>query len=149
MKVAYKIVGAAGWFTLFDVVQGALLGVPDVMPEYKVRLRMANFKAPGFGSGSQSINPEGNALVTLSWKFEASYTATGGISALQVALASTRVMQQTFAGVNVHLQVIQDGETHYYPNGCMDDYEGDAQGAKVMHSFTFTTQAVTSTAPTT
>jgi len=147
MKVLYKIAGQAQWSTLFDVAAGALLGVPDLMPEYKVSLRMLNYSAPGFGAPSQTVQPQANAAVTLSWRFEASYSASGGGSALAAAVKSTRLMQSTFAGAKVHLQVVQDDETEYYPYGSLESYDADVAGARVVHSFTFKTQAVTTTSP--
>jgi hypothetical protein len=142
-KIEYKLVGVIGWVTLFDVTRG------DTMPKYVGSTKWAVFKVLGFGATSQANYPESNAAVALGWDFAITYTAAGGWTALQNALASTRVLPTTFAGLKFHLRVTQDGETQYYPNAVMDGYAFDAEGATVTHRFQFAAELVTATAPTT
>ena len=145
MKVLYKVIGVSGWKVLFDQSQGAAV----TMPRFNPTFRFTNQVAPGFGATSQSITPESNVVVQNSLSFLATYGARPGDPAgLQLALASVRDMRKVGAQ-KIHLQVVQDGEAQYYPNGSVESYSPDVNGAAVLHSFVFETQDVTAAIPTT
>ena len=141
MKVAYKRIGDSGYIVLFDE-EAAL----NVLPDFKPSFQDLNYIQPGFGAASQGPTPEGNTLVTLSLQFQITYGQLGTQHPRQLALASIRTMR-ALKGVRLHIQVTQDGEIQYYPNGVVDSYEADLMGATVYHHFTFKTQDVTITPP--
>jgi hypothetical protein len=135
--VAIKIVGTPGWQTLFDNSKG------DASPTFKPSFRNINLASQGFGASSQAISPLSNALVNFSIPFTRTY------SSYQLALQAIRVMRTTYGGVKVHLNVVQDGESQYYPNGSLESMEANLIGCSVDFTMVFQTQEVTATAPST
>lgn len=138
LQVLYKVIGVSGWQTLFSTAQGATV----LMPDFKGTAKFTDTKSPGFGSPSIQIVPMANVLITLPWKFDIVYASNA------LATASIRAMQAIGAS-QLHLQVIQDSEVQYYPNGTAESYEWEQTGLHVVHSFVFETQMVTTTQPTT
>jgi hypothetical protein len=138
-KLLYRIGGATQWVTLFD----SSLQPQVVMPDMKGSTKWTVPSYPGFGANSECVSPEGNAMTSLPWRFGQSYATN------QAATASIRLMQTKFNGVKFHLQYVQDGEVQYYPNGAVESYSWEQNGCYVWHQFTFKTELVTTTAPTT
>jgi len=139
LKVSYKIIGQASWVTLFDQSQGATV----VMPDFKGSVKWLCHVAEGFGAASESVTPEGNATATLPWRFGQSYSTPAA------AVAAVRLLATALGGSKFHLQVVQDGETQYWPNGSVESYEFEVNNCYVFHSFQFRTEFVTKTQPTT
>lgn len=138
-KLLYCLIGSKQWVSLFDTTL-----LPNVVPpDNKGSTHWMVPSYPGFGAGSEFVSPEGNAQTSLPWRFGICYDTP------QLAAASTRQMQETFDGVKFHLQYVQDGEVQYYPNGAVESYSWEQSGQWVYHTFTFKTERVTKTAPTT
>jgi hypothetical protein len=65
-----------------------------------------------------------------------------------LALASIYTLRNNFT-VKKHLKVEQGATTHYYPNAVLVGYAPVPRGVTVQHSFTFATDELTTSAPTT
>ena len=63
------------------------------------------------------------------------------------SLAASRTVPLAFLNNKIHLQVIQDSETQYFPNAVFSDVEPDVQGSNVTWNMNCVTQMVTATDP--
>ncbi len=141
MLINYKVVGVAGWNALLNdsAAGNPACTVQKFQPQFKdVVQPVTGYQAP-----SQALLPMQNTIVTLSLEGNMTYADA------QTALAAVRTLRAALKGNQVHLQVIQGIETQYYPNGALTDMKPSVVGASVEHSFSFETQDVTATAPTT
>jgi hypothetical protein len=136
MTISYKIVGITGWLPLLDTQKG------DGSAYFKPKFTENVSSVPGFGSSSQSIVPFANTQVSHSIPLNRTYQT------LALALAAIRLLR-SLKGLSLHLMVVQDTETQYYPNGVLREMEANLSGCSVDYMFTFLTQDVTVTAPTT
>lgn len=96
---------------------------------------------PMFRAASVSLFGRGNVQCTLALVLTMPYTTEA------LALASIRTLRGILAS-SLHLKVEQDSEVQYYPNAVCNNYTPRLRGLTVEHRITWTTQDVTSTAPT-
>jgi hypothetical protein len=64
------------------------------------------------------------------------------------ALAGIATLRAAFT-VKKHLKVEQGATVHYYPNALLTGYQPALKGVTIQHNFTFTTDDLTTSAPTT
>jgi len=152
MQILYKVVGGAGnYILLYD--QGAIAPslipsdkpiTPGAMPTWKpeftgVKQSDSTFTTPG-GTVQRFRQPLGNVECRIQVMFQVGYATDADAVASIRTYAS--LMQQL-----IHFQLIQDGETQYYPNAVVETCSSEPQGVNVTHSFSFTSDLVTAAAP--
>lgn len=138
MLLAYKIVGQAGWTTLFDESKSDSLERFEPQFEYNIQV------SQGFGSSFQSISPLGNRVITVPLpKFSKIYSDT------DAALDAVRTMDNTLGGVKVHILVAQGKTSQYYINATLKRLVPNVVGQTVEYTMTFEAESVTNVKPTT
>lgn len=137
MQLSYKIVGASGWAMLSDDTVGDAM--PTFMPHFADNL----METPGFGAASVDITPMGNTEVTLQFTVSKVYLSASD------AKTAIRGWRTKLKGLQLHLQVVEGSDKDFYPNGALKDMSANLQGKSVDYYFTFKTQDVTTTQPTT
>lgn len=137
MKVSYKIVGVAGYTSLFNESAG------DACSLLRPSFEDDSMVSAGFGSDSKGVTPQSNTIVNLHFDVVKIYATP------QDALAAVRLLRAALKGRRLHLQVTQDAETQFYPNGALKSMTPAVVGKAVEYSFSFETEDVTQTAPTT
>lgn len=65
-----------------------------------------------------------------------------------LALAAVYTVKTAFAAKQ-HLKIEQDATIHYYPNALLTGYQPVPKGVTVLHQISFTTDDLTTSAPTT
>lgn len=65
-----------------------------------------------------------------------------------LALAAIATLRAAFS-VKKHLKVEHSSTVHYYPNALLEGYTPQLVGVTIRHNFNFTTDDLTTTAPTT
>lgn len=132
---------------------------PDASPSYTVlgdesdRTATVELFAPAFaplnqvtplaGGSNTFKTPRGNPAVNISVAVSIPYASRAA------ALASINTLFGAFNGNKKHLKVEQDATVHYYPNALLTGYQPVLKGITVLHNLSFTTDALTTSAPTT
>jgi hypothetical protein len=144
MKINYKLVSGGGYLPLADDTSLSTVTPPankgqainmDFKPSFKPAVQQDML----FRSQAAFRVNRGNIVLSIP------LTVTVEYSTLASALASIRA----FAGLLdqvMHLQVIQDTETQYYPNALLQAYDAEPSGASIVHRFLFASDNVTDTA---
>lgn len=97
---------------------------------------------PLAGATNTFKTPRGNATVNLSVSVSIPYSTQAN------ALAAINTLRSAFS-VKKHLKVEQGATVHYYPNALLTGYQPILKGVTIQHNFGFTTDDLTTTAPTT
>jgi hypothetical protein len=138
VQIYYKIIGSPGWSNLFDDTKS------NAMPEFAPSFKYVNIISQGFGAASQSVTPAANRILSVPLPKYLKLYATP-----DAALDAVRVMDSTFAGIKVHLQIIMGATNQYYVNCSLDSMVTNVQGASVEFTMTFQAESITNVAPTT
>ena len=147
MKVSYaNLAPAPSYLLLFSegvtttAVDTAATG-PTIVPEFSPRWRQGKQEDQLYGSATMFRKARGNVSVSMTLKFGTVYATRAD------CLASVRAWRTALVGQLVHLKVEQDGEVQYYPNALVEDYNPTVQGQSAVHTFSFTSDDVTTTPP--
>ena len=136
MLVKYKAVGSvSNYALLFDESQG------DANERFAPSFKDTVMKVTGYGAANVTKVALANTDGQVSFRFSKNYAS------LAAALAAIAALRATFKGVPVHLQITEGATVLYLPNAKLSASSHDQTGREVMHSMTFETDDVTSTAP--
>lgn len=64
------------------------------------------------------------------------------------AVAAVKTIKDLFATAKRHFKITEGATVHYYPNALLQTYAPTLRGVTVMHGMTFTSDDLTTTAPT-
>ena len=135
MLVKYKLVSGGSYALLFDESAG------DASEKFAPSFRDAVQKVQGYGAASETRVPMSNTAGQLPLKWSSNYATADG------ATAAIATLRTTFKGVPVHLQVINGSTTVYFPNAVLSSSSHDQHGRECLHTMTFETDDITTTAP--
>jgi hypothetical protein len=135
MLVNYKPVAGGSYALLFDESAG------DANEKFAPSFRDVVTPFQGYGASSGLRLALANTAGQLPLKWSSNYaTADAGATAIATLRAA-------FKGVPVHLQVTVGATVLYFPNAVLSGSSHDQKGREVMHSLTFETDDITTTAP--
>ena len=134
MLVKYKIPGGS-YTLLFDESAG------DANEKFAPSFRDAISKAAGYGAGNTTKIPLANTDGQISFRWSSAYASA------DVAAAYIYTLRSTFKGILVHLQITVGTTVLYMPNAILSASSHDQKNLEVMHSLTFETDDITTTAP--
>lgn len=153
MQLAFKPAGGAGNYTpLFDVNAITDVGdgaqTPGANPAWETNFAGQNqndnvFTLPG-GKAPKFKRQLGNIAGQISFDVVVAYASFAN------ALAAVRVWANLFeTATTVHFRLTEGAEVQYYPNAVIDRVTSKlATGISVRHAVTFTSDLVTTAAPT-
>lgn len=138
MKISYATPHASPSYTVLgDEADRSML-----LELFSPAFQPLNQVEPLAGGSNTFKAARGNVGVTLT------LSATIPYSTQANALAGIATLRAAFT-VKKHLKVEQGATVHYYPNALLSGYQPILKGVTVQHNFTFTTDDLTTSAPTT
>jgi len=138
MKVSYATPAASPSYSVLgdEADRSALFEL------FGVSFAPLNQVTPLAGGSNTFKTPRGNVNCALQVQVTIPYSTRAN------ALAAISTLRAAFA-VKKHLKVEQDATVHYYPNALLTGYQPVLVGVTVRHSFSFTSDDLTTTPPTT
>jgi hypothetical protein len=138
MKISYATpAGSPSYTVLGDEADRSML-----LELFSPAFQPLNQIEPLAGGSNTFKAVRDNVQVTLTLSASIPYSTRAN------ALAGVATLRAAFT-VKKHLKVEQDATVHYYPNAVLSGYQPVLKGVTVQHNFTFSTDDLTTTAPTT
>jgi hypothetical protein len=138
MKLSYATPAATPSYTVLGDESDRSALFENFSPSFQP----LNQVEPLAGGSNTFKTPRGNVAVSVNVTVSIPYASRAA------ALASIATLRTAFS-VKKHLKVEQDATIHYYPNALLTGYQPVLKGITVSHSFGFTSDDVTTSAPTT
>ena len=135
MLVNYKPVSGGSYTLLFDESAG------DANEQFAPSFRDSLYKPGGYGAASAPKIPLANTEGQVAFKWSSNYASAA------VGAAAIATLRAALKGVPVHLQVTVGATVLYFPNANLTASSHNQKSREVLHSLTFETDDVTTTAP--
>lgn len=135
MLVKYKLVSGGSYTLLFDESAG------DANEKFAPSFRDTVQKVAGYGAANQTKVPLSNTDGQLPLRWSSNYSSADN------ALLAIAALRSAFKGTSVHLQVTVGTAVVYFPNASLASSAHDQHGCEVLHTLTFDTDDITTTAP--
>lgn len=137
MKVEYSATSSISWTTLGDEADRSAL-VELFAPSFAP----LNQVTPLAGGTNTFKAPRGNINAGFQLVITIPYATTAA------ALEAVRTIKDLFATAKKHFRLTQGATVHYYPSALLNNYSPVLRGVTVTHNLSFTSDDLTTTAPT-